>query len=197
MSDLRTELSQDAVIDAALTLVETDGLDAVTGASIAGLLGVTQPALYRHVENMDEIWRGLGLVGRSRLAEALTEAAVGRSGADAVIAVASAWRNFAISNPALYAATDRYPCAGDPELEAAVEQVVAVLAMALRGYGLDDDSSIDAARMLRSFLHGFVHLELGDGHPHALDNDASFDRIVTLLSTVLPALVPSDIEESS
>ena len=105
----------------------------------------------------------------------------------------SAWREFTRHNAALYAATDRYPCAGDAELEAAVEQVVAVLAMALRGYGLDDEATVDAARMLRSFLHGFVHLELGDGHPHPVDTDASFERIVGLLTAILPTLSPSEM----
>lgn len=183
-------MSQDAVIEAALTVLERDGLDAVTGTRIADELGVTQPALYRHVEGMEEVWRGLGLQIRSRLVDALNEAAAGRSGADAVVAVANAWRRFANEHRSFYAATDRHPCAGDPELEAAVEEVVAVLARTVRGYRLDDTSSIDAARMLRSFLHGFVHLEHGDGHPSPYDTDASFERIVRLLTTVLDIASP-------
>jgi hypothetical protein len=64
--------------------------------------------------------------------------------------------------------------------------------MAMRSYGLDDEASVDAGRMLRSFLHGFVHLELGDGHPHPIDTDSSFDRIVSLLSTVLATIEPTN-----
>jgi hypothetical protein len=37
-------------------------------------------------------------------------------------------------HPGLYAATDRYPCAGDAELEGAVDKVVAVLGRALAAY---------------------------------------------------------------
>lgn len=188
MVDARTELSRDAIGDAAVGILETDGLDAVTGTRIATELGVTQPALYRHVDGMDDVWRELGLRGRDALAIALADAAVGRSGDEAVVAVAHAWRRFALDNPDLYAATDRLPCGGDDELEAAVEKVVDLLAMALRGYDLEPGAAIDAARLLRSFLHGFVHLELGDGHPHANETEASFDRIVHLLCAALPAL---------
>lgn len=186
-------LNSTSIVAVALELLEANGLDAVTGASIAEQLGVTQPALYRHVDGMDDVWRGLGLVGRQRLAAALTDAAVGRSGPDAVAAVAHAWRDFARRNAALYAATDRYPCAGDAELEAAVDDVVAVLAMTLRAYRLDDEAAADAARLMRSFLHGFVHLELGDGHPLPTETDASFERIVDQLGSVLPVLVSADV----
>ena len=53
-------------------------------------------------------------------------------------------------HPGIYAATDRYPCAGDSELEAAVERVLAVLGQALRGYDLSEVDRVHAARALRS-----------------------------------------------
>lgn len=184
----RDSLSRDTVVLAALDLLEADGLDGVTGGRIAEALGVSQPAIYRHIESMDAVWRDLGLVGRHRLRDELAAAAVGRAGAEAVTAVANAWRDFARTNPALYAATDRHPCADDPELEAAVEQVVEVLSMSMRSFGLAGQAAVDAGRLLRSFLHGFVHLELGDGHPHPVGTDASFDRIVADLAAMLPGL---------
>ncbi|MFN3257367.1 MAG: TetR/AcrR family transcriptional regulator [Ilumatobacter sp.] len=201
MADTRTatrgDLSSEAIVAAALRIIEEDGLDVLTGTRIADELGVTQPAIYRHVDGVDDVWRGLGLVGRQQLAESLMHAAIGRSGADAIRSVAHAWLTFTREHRALYAATDRYPCAGDPDLEAAVDTVVGVLAAALRGYGLPEAAAVDASRLLRSFLHGFAHLEAGDGHPHPLDNDESFERIVELLITVLPALDPAVSHEFS
>lgn len=175
------ELTRGVVVDAAAELLAVDGLDALNLTRLAQQIGVTQPALYRHIEGIDDLWRELGLRGRAELVESLTEAAIGRSGAESVVATANAWRSFTQAKPDLYAATDRHPCADDPELTAAVERVVGVLALSLRGFGLDEASTVDAARMLRSALHGFVHLEMGDGHPHAHDNDVSFDRMIELL----------------
>jgi AcrR family transcriptional regulator len=179
------DLTPEAVVDAAVELLPAVGLDGLTLTAVARRLGVTQPALYRHLDGIDDLWRRLGIRGRADLVDALTGAAIGRSGSDAVRATARAWRDFTRVNPDLYAATDRYPCAGDAELEAAVERVVEVLALSLRGFGLDERSTLDAARAIRSSLHGFVHLELVDGHPHRHDNDTSFEAMVDMLCTGL------------
>ena len=169
------------VVDTAIEMLPDVGLDGLTLTGLADGLGVSQPAMYRHVDGVDDLWRELGLRGRSRLAAALGEAAMGRSGADAVWATAQAWRSFATANPDLDAATDRVPCAGDEELEAAVERIVEILASSLRGFGLAEPTTLDAAGTLRSALHGFVHLEIVDGHPAQHDNDAAFVAMLDLL----------------
>lgn len=194
MSDRTQDLSTELVVDAAVDLLATHDQQAITLTRIANELGVTQPALYRHVDGVDDLWRELGLRGRAELADALAEAAIGRSGAAAVSAMAVAWRSFCLENKGLYAATDIYPCAGDDELEAAVERVVAVLAMGFRGFDLDETATVDAARALRSSLHGFVHLEMGEGHPHSQDLDASFDRMIRLLCAGFARLEPKEGE---
>lgn len=194
MAQERTiDLSTDVVVEAAIKLLELDSVETLTLTRVAEELGVTQPALYRHVEGIDDLWRLLGLQGRERLADALTDAALGVAGRDAVVAMANAWRSFVHTNRGLYAATDMYPCAGDEELEAAVERVVHVLAISLRGFGLDTISTVDAARMLRSALHGFVHLEMGDGHPHPHDNDSSFERMIRVLCAGFARLDPQEV----
>ena len=177
----RATLDPTQVIDEAARLADTEGLDAVTLTRVADSLGVRQPALYRHVDGYDDLIRSLGLRGRELLARRLSEAAQGVAGPDAVGALAAAWREVAIEAPDLYAATDRYPCAGDPELEAAVEEVVDVIARALVGFDLDDAQRIHVARALRSSFHGFAHLESGDGHPHPHDLEDSFAGLVDLL----------------
>lgn len=84
-------LSADAVIDAALMLVETEGGDALTMRRIAADLGVTTTSIYWHVGARDELV--LALIGR--LAEQLGSAEV--SGDTAPLRVTSAavniWRN--------------------------------------------------------------------------------------------------------
>ena len=115
------------------------------------------------------------------LADRLQSAAMGVSGCDAVRALGHAWRQMARDHPGLYAATDRYPCAGDAELEAAVDAVVAIIAQSLVGFELDGEDEIHAARALRSTFHGFSHLEAGDGYPEALDLDDTFEHILDLL----------------
>jgi AcrR family transcriptional regulator len=189
------DLNRTAVVDAAIEMLPNTGLDGLTLTGLAERLGVSQPALYRHVDGVDDLWRELGLEGRSRLADALGEAAMGRSGMEAVEATAHAWRTFATSRPYLYAATDRTPCAGDADLEAAVERIVEILAASLRGFDLDEPTTVDAAGALRSALHGFVHLEIVDEHPAQHDNDAGFDALVDLLCVGFQHLSEQDRAE--
>lgn len=178
---MRATLDSGQVIDAAAELADAEGLDAVTLTRVADILGVRQPALYRHVRDFDDLIRSLGLRGRELLAQRLSEAAIGVSGDEAVHAVAAAWRQLQRDHPGLYAATDKYPCAGDSELEAAVENIVTILAQSLGSYDLIDDDRIHVARSLRSAFHGFAHLESGDGHPHPHDLEETFRHLTELL----------------
>ncbi len=178
---IRRSVDRAKVVETAASVADTHGLDALTLTRVAKELGISQPALYRHVDGYDDLIRSLGLRGREVLVDALKNSAVGIAGDDAVRAMGWAWREVVATHPGLYAATDRYPCAGDAELEAAVNQVIEVLELALAGYALDPADQVHVARTLRSAFHGFAHLEAGDGHPLPHDLDDSFEHLVDLL----------------
>ncbi|MCY4518159.1 MAG: WHG domain-containing protein [Acidimicrobiaceae bacterium] len=180
-STARRPLDRTRVIATAADIADTHGLSNMTLTRVADELGVRQPALYRHIGGYDDLLRSLSLRGRELLAQRLTDAAVGLSGDDSVAAVGHAWRAMVRDHPGIYAATDRYPCAGDAELEAAVERVLAVLGQTLRGYDLSEEDCVHAARTMRSAFHGFSHLESGDGHPLPHDPEDTFEHMVQLL----------------
>ncbi|MEM7338427.1 MAG: WHG domain-containing protein [Actinomycetota bacterium] len=181
-------LDATTVIEVAGELVDQIGPEALSLSGIARELGVTQPALYRHVDDLASLWRGLGLATRALLADHLADAAVGLSGPEAMKAVAGAWRQFARRHPGRYRSTDRYAVAGDADLEQAANRTVGVLEKALRGFDLPDHERRHAAHSLRSALHGFVMYELSDGHPDPDHLDTSFDRMVEHLSTAFAAI---------
>lgn len=189
----RQTLDSAKVVATAADIADAEGLDRLTLTRVADVLGVRQPALYRHIGGYDDLLRSLSLRGREILAQRLADAAVGLSDDDAVAAVGHAWRQMVRDHPGIYAATDRYPCAGDAELEAAVEWVLAVLGQALRGYNLSDDEQVHAARALRSAFHGFSHLESGDGHPLPHDPEDTFDHLVQLLCAGIHRLSPKPV----
>ncbi|WP_328799855.1 TetR-like C-terminal domain-containing protein [Rhodococcus sp. WAY2] len=47
------------------------------------------------------------------------------------------------------------------------------------------DDCVDTARFVRSSLHGFVHLELGEAFQIPRSTDLSFSRLVDALDTTL------------
>lgn len=177
----KSAVDKTRVIDVAAELADSEGLENLTLTKIANKLGVHQPALYRHVANYQDVVRELGLRGREVLRADLAHAAIGMAGDDAVAAIGRAWRTMAKSHPGMYEATDRFPCSGDDQLEAAVENIVAVIGQALTGFALDAVQRVHAARALRAAFHGFVHLELGDGYPHPEDLEETFEGLIELL----------------
>lgn len=179
----RTRLRPDDVVAAAARLADDQGLDAVSLVAVAHELGVTQPALYRHVAGVDDLVRRIALLARHELLAALRNAAVGRSGVDAVSAVAAAWRDYVIQHPGRYAATDRSQLHGDEENEAVVNEIVATLAQVVAGFGVTGDQTRLGAWALRSALHGFATLEVERGNPQDIDLDAAFDHLVQLFGT--------------
>jgi AcrR family transcriptional regulator len=178
----RAGLSTASVVAAAAGIADAEGLDALTLARLAATVGVRTPSLYNHVGSLDDVRRRVALVAVRELAETMRDAAVGRAGEDALIAVAAAYRDYAHRHPGRYAATQRAPAAADDEMAAAAGAAVGVLLAILRGYGLEGDDAIHAARTVRSALHGFVALEAGGGFGLSVDLDESFERMVATLA---------------
>jgi len=178
----RAGLSTAAVVAAAAEIADAEGLDRLTLARVAAAAGVRTPSLYNHVESLDDVRRRVALLALRDLADALRDAAVGRAGDDALAAMAEAYRAYARRHPGRYAATQRAPAEGDEEMRAAAAGAVDVVLAILRGYGLEGDDAIHAARAVRSALHGFVALEAGGGFGIPVDLDESYARMVRALA---------------
>lgn len=56
---MRRPLSRHAITEAARTILVEDGLHAVSLRKVAGVLGVTAPALYAHVEDKRDLLQGI------------------------------------------------------------------------------------------------------------------------------------------
>jgi AcrR family transcriptional regulator len=174
----RAGLDSETVVDAAAALADAGGLHWVTLARLAADLGVRPPSLYAHVGGLDDLRRRLGVRGAAELAAALGSAAQGRSGADALRAVADAYRAYARAHPGTYAAAQQVP---DPNDAQAARQLVDVVLAVLRAYGLEGDDAIHGARIVRSALHGFVALESEAGFGIPISLNESYERLVTVL----------------
>jgi AcrR family transcriptional regulator len=174
----RRGLDREQVVDAALAIADTDGLEAVTLARVAAALGVRSPSLYNHVDGRNGLVRGVAARATAELATALRRAATGRAGADAIAAVAQAQRDYALAHPGRYAATVAAPAPGDTAHEEAAADAVDVLTSVLKGSGLEGDDLIHAVRALRSAVHGFAAIEASGGFGLDVDRDVSFQRLI-------------------
>lgn len=187
----RAALAPDAIVAEAAKLADAEGLDAVSLKRLAESLGVRPPSLYAHVAGIDDVLLRLGTKGMGELAAALGRAVEGRSGFDALQALAAAYREFARQHPGVYAAAQRSQAlADDPAAQASGEAVLRVVLAVLRQYELDGDDAIHATRLIRVALHGFVSLEASGGFAMAQSVDETYERLVALLDLGLRAGLP-------
>jgi AcrR family transcriptional regulator len=184
----RPGLDRDAVVQAAVELLDSEGAGALSLGRLADRLGVQTPSLYNHVEGMPGLLRQLALRNARDMAACMGDAAMGRSGPAAVLAVAEAYRAYIKQHAGLYMASLRASGAQiqdgsppDAELAEAEARVVRIVLAVLASFGLSGEDAIHAVRGLRSVVHGFATLEVAAGFGLPLDCDESFRRLVDML----------------
>jgi AcrR family transcriptional regulator len=180
----RAGLSQAAVVDAAMAVLDERGPDAVTLAAVAARTGVSTPSLYKHVRNLAELQKLISIRVLNDLTERIGAAIMGRSADDAVRAAMHAYRDFATQHPHRYRMMPQQPMP-DPELTIAGEELVSVLVAVLRGHGLTGSAAIHGVRCIRAAAHGFASLEAAGGFGRPEDIDATFDHLVAMIVTGL------------
>jgi AcrR family transcriptional regulator len=178
----RAGLSEDRVVEEAELLADEGA--PITLGEIARRLGVQVPSLYKHVDGADDLQRLVSIRARNELGDILASAAVGKAGPDAVASLAHAYRDWAVAHPGRYATTLRAPDDDDPVDVAASSRAIRIIFDALAGYGLVDQDAIDATRIFRATLHGFVTLDAA-GAFALPDLDRSFARLVAVLQLSL------------
>jgi AcrR family transcriptional regulator len=188
----RAGLTEDIVVAEAERMADEVGLENVTMAALAQRLGVRQPSLYKHVASLPALRRAIGLRTMTALTGELARAAVGRSGADALMAMALAFRAWVKAHPGRYEAGQRAPEPGDTAYETAAASVIELFTSVLWSFELSGDDAIDAIRSLRAAMHGFVSLELLGGFAIPLDIDRSYERLV---AAVIGSLTNRNPEE--
>jgi AcrR family transcriptional regulator len=181
----RAGLTTGRVVEVAAEVADETGWETLSLAAVAERCGVRLPSLYKHVRSLDAVRLEVSALAIRELGEAVTAAVVGRARADAVHAMAAAWRGYARAHPGRYAATRAAPRGDHDGQREAAAALLAVVEATLAGYGLRGDDAVDATRALRAALHGFVDLEVHDGFGLPVDVDRSFTRLVSALEREL------------
>ncbi|MBB2912269.1 AcrR family transcriptional regulator [Streptosporangium becharense] len=180
---MRKGLTRQATIDAAIAYADRHGLDALSISALARHLGVAAPSLYVHLPGgLRELRAALCARGHLDIAERCRRAATGRSGADALRALAHAQRDYARDHPALYAATGlAIDGHGGDEVRRAADEAAAVAADVLATGAFAESSRVHAARGIRSAVQGFCALEAAGMFALDVSVDESFSWLVEAL----------------
>src|SRR3954451_3662191 len=100
----RTRLGREDVLLSALTIVDRDGFAALSLASLAVELDRHVSSLYNHVDGLDGLRRDITMRSLEELGSRIWRSALGRSGADALWAIAEAYRTYASECPGRFEA---------------------------------------------------------------------------------------------
>lgn len=174
----RMKIDLSIIIQMTTELVDEHGLDQLSIGSLAEKLGVRPPSLYNHLDGLNELKQKLAIHGVKKLHDYMLQAAVGRSGDDAIREISKAYIQFVRIHPGLYDASTRFPDANDKELQQAQESVVQLVVQVLQAYNLNEEMAIHMVRGLRSILHGFTSIEQMGGFGMPLDINKSFSILI-------------------
>ena len=181
----RVGVTREQLISVAGQLADANGLEHLTLAQVAERLGIRIPSVYNHVDGLPGLRRELSILGGRQIMEKINRAAIGKSADEAVMAVAQAFRRYAMEHHGLYAASVRAPAADDLEAQQFGREIVDVVLAVLEPYQLGETDAIHAVRGLRSIIHGFVMLEQAGGFGMPIDREESF---LFLIETFLVGL---------
>ncbi|GAB2859387.1 TetR-like C-terminal domain-containing protein [Streptomyces deserti] len=181
----RAGLTADRLVAAAADLADEAGLENVTLSALARRFGVKDASLYAHVRNLQDLRTRMALLAGGELIDEIAAAVAGRAGKDALAAFAGAYREYALTRPGRYAATqirlDQDLVADSPALRRTAEITYGML----RAYGLTEPDLTDAVRLLRATFHGYCALEAAGGFGAPRDVRASWDKAIDALHIAL------------
>lgn len=176
----RAGLDDGVIMRAAAEIADAEGFDQLTLARLAERLNVRSPSLYKHIDGLDDVRRGLALLAAHTLIQRFARAAIGKNGAEGVRSVGAAYRTFAREHPGMYEALQRAPAHTDTALAAAGAEIIDILRAMLAPWRLDETRLIHAIRMIRSLTHGFVSLEAAGGFGIPIDLEQSYNYAITV-----------------
>lgn len=145
MGDGRRPLTRERILDAAVSLVDEEGLEALTMRRLGQRLGVEAMSLYRHVEGRGALLDGI----HETVLSAVARAPRGRRWTDEVRGQARAFRRALVAHPSALPLFATRP-AVTPSSLAHVDRGLAVLRRA--GFGIDD--AISAFQTVVTFVVG-------------------------------------------
>ncbi|MBO2448206.1 WHG domain-containing protein [Actinomadura barringtoniae] len=180
----RAGLTAERLTRAAAELADEIGFENVTVSALARGFGVKDASLYSHIKNAQDLKERVALLALTELADQVAAALVGRSGKDALVAFANAYREYAKRHPGRYAAT-QIEIAPETAAARATGRHVEMTHAILRGYDVPESDHRHAVRLLHSAFHGYVSLETTGGNHRAPGLDASWLRIMDALDMAL------------
>lgn len=184
----RTRLTRDRVVQEAMSILDEEGVDALTTRNVTQRLGVTQPAIYSHVATLAELRAEVAERGAAELSALVRDAVGDSDGREALRRMAHAYRDYVRRHPDRYLVQMSAPPTS--QTRAALNRSAEAVRDVLRSFGLREEDVVRAHVAFRSAVHGFAHLEASAtvGTRDKRRRDADFEFFIELFAAGLTAI---------
>lgn len=162
---VRKMVNRNSICDAAMQIIQADGVEALSMRTLASSLGIKAPSLYDHVKNRDEVIalaQGAGLLD---FGDGFANA--GPTARDKILF----YRNWALNNPNLYPVVFQGRLLRELLPEGLEEKVLGLVVLAAGGSHVQ-------ARAMWAQVHGLVDLEIQGRLPVDADLEATWDQVI-------------------
>ncbi len=177
----RAPLTRERIVDAALRVMDTEGLDAVSMRRVAREVGVEAMSLYNHVEDKDDLLQGIC----DRVMAGYDFPEETGDWAEQCRAAARSWRRVLQAHPDIMRvfAESHGPAPTSLDSLRPMEHAMRLI----RAGGLSDKDTVQAFHVFGGFIQGFVMMEGGTIGAHG--DAASFkgESFQEAVASMLPA----------
>lgn len=196
-SKRREKLTRDRIIDAALAIMDDEGLEAVSMRRVGRELGVEAMSLYHHVRDKDDLLLGI----RERVLSTFSDPGSQGDWEERAREAARSWRQILRAHPnimVLISESKRF------EMTPTSMRPTETALRLLREVGLPEDDAVKAFCAWGGFIVGFVMFEIGVTHatgpidapqtPEGLVAALPSDEFPCFMAS-LPYLMRGDLDE--
>lgn len=155
----RKGLTKERVVEAAAQLIGETGTADFSMRALAETLGVRTASLYNHVQSMEALLQEVCAYALEQQRAAELAAIEGKTGAEAIAALAAASRCFAREHRQLYCLILSTAASGGESLGGAQQCIVEPFWEVLAHTALTEEEKLHWQRVLRAIVHGFVSQE--------------------------------------
>lgn len=176
--------SREEIVSAGRAILESESVDGLTMQKVAAVVGVRAPSLYKHIDGRGELMRLIVESVMTDLGDALESAVHGEDPVRDLAEIASTFRSFARGRPESYRLIFApMPEEWRPSSEVMLSSIDVVLRVCSALAGAEH--ALDSARLLTSWAHGFMTMELVGAFRLEGDVDQAFDFGVERLTAAL------------
>jgi AcrR family transcriptional regulator len=177
-------LDKATLVRAAADLADRDGWSQLTLSRVAEAVDRHVSSLYTHVDGLDALRREIALLALEELADEVWRAAIGRSGGEALTAIATVERDYSRAHRGRTAAISAFTGTADPDFRARGARLAEPIRATLAGFGLDEARVAVAHQVFSAAVRGLVQSEV---HVVA-DQEAADDALVQTVELFVTAL---------